>query len=83
MKTILGRIPLIALVFGAVTLSLACGRRQSPPPTPRARPAGVYQGWFWGLCSSRVGATWLKTAITEENRRWYGIKKTVLDTQRG
>jgi hypothetical protein len=83
MKTILGRIPLIALVFGAVTPSLACGRRQSPPPTPRARPAGVYQGWFWGLCSGGVGATWLKTATTEENRRWYGIKKTVLNKQRG
>jgi apolipoprotein N-acyltransferase len=68
MKTILGRIPLIALVFGAVTLSLACG---------------VSQGWFWGLCSGGVGATWLKTATTEENRRWYGITKTVLDKQRG
>ena len=26
---------------------------------------------------------WLQTATTEENRRWYGIKKTVLDKQRG
>jgi hypothetical protein len=69
MKTILGRIPLIVLVFGAVTLSLARGRRQLPPPTPRARPAGVSQGWFWGLCSGGVGATWLKTATPEENHR--------------
>ena len=82
MKTILGRIPLIALVFGAVTLSLACGRRQSPR-TPRTRPAGVSQGWFWGLCSGGVGATWLKTATTEENRRWYCIKETGFDKPRG
>jgi hypothetical protein len=34
---------------------------------------------------TRVGAqpSTLKTTTTEENRRWYCIKKSVLDKQRG